>query len=229
MLLYSKQRCAKWWTILTVAACSAILLSNTVYFDGGPPPHFLLEKGDRARDPWWLAAFYFHVLGASICLAAGTPLMFPQWTRLYPAWHRRLGYVYLNAVLWVAAPSGLALALAAKGGLWGTTGFTLAGALWWQTTWSGYRAIGRGDIIAHVRAMVRSYSWALSAPAFRAIQAVLFLFGLDDAPNYIISLWLSIAASVWLAESCLYRSRRSAMQFVVGQSPIAGVVSCTAR
>jgi uncharacterized membrane protein len=151
--------------------------------------------------------------------------MFPQWTRSNPTWHRRLGYVYLNAVLWMAAPSGLALAFAAKGGLWGITGFTLAGLLWWQTTWSGYRAIRRGDIAAHVRAMVRSYSWALSAPAFRAIQAILFLFGLDDGPNYIVSLWLSIAASVWLAESFLYRSRRSAMPFLVSHSPNAGVVS----
>jgi hypothetical protein len=224
MLLYSKLRGAKWWTILTVVACSAVLLSNAIYFDGGPPSRFLLEKGDWAHNPWWLAAFYFHVLGASVCLAAGTPLMFPQWTRLYPTWHRRLGYMYVNAVLWVAAPSGVTLALVAKGGLWGTTGFILAGVLWWQTTWSGYRAIGRGDLNAHVRAMVRSYSWALSAPAFRTIQAVLFLAGMDDAANYVTSLWLSLAVSLWLAESCLYRRRRSTTQFVVGQLPHMGVV-----
>lgn len=225
MLLYSGLRGTKWWTALTVVACGVILLSNTIYFDGGAPPRFLLEKGDWARNPWWLAAFYFHVVGASVCLAAGTPLMFPEWTRRHPAWHRRLGYVYLNAVLWMAAPSGLALALAAKGGLWGTTGFALAGVLWWHTTWSGYRAIRRGDITAHVRAMVRSYSWALSAPAFRAIQSVLFLFGLEDVPNYIVSLWLSIAASVWLAESFLYRGRRSSMEFFTTPSPNEGVVS----
>jgi len=225
MLLYSGLRGAMWWTALTVVACGVILLSNTIYFDGGAPPRFLLEKGDWTRNPWWLAAFYFHVVGASICLAAGTPLMFPEWTRSHPAWHRRLGYVYLNAVLWMAAPSGLALALVAKGGLWGTTGFALAGVLWWQTTWSGYRAIRRGDISAHVRAMVRSYSWALSAPAFRAIQAVLFLLGLEDAPNYIVSLWLSIAASVWLAESFLYRSRRISTEFVTNPSSNAAVVS----
>jgi uncharacterized membrane protein len=225
MLLYSKLPGAKYWTALTVVGCGLILLSNTIYFGGGVPPRFLLEKADWARNPWWLAAFYFHVLGASVCLAVGTPLMFPGWTRNHPAWHRRLGYTYLNAVLWVAAPSGLALALAAKGGLWGTAGFALAGVLWWHTTWSGYRAIRRGDIAAHIRAMVRSYSWALSAPAFRAIQAVLFLFGLADASNYVVSLWLSIAASVWLAESCLYRRWRSSMEFVTTPSPNAGVIS----
>jgi len=151
--------------------------------------------------------------------------MFPAWTRRHPAWHRRLGYVYLNAVLWMAAPSGLVLALVAKGGLWGTAGFAVAGVLWWHTTWSGYRAIRRGDVAAHVRAMVRSYSWALSAPAFRVIQTAVFLLGMEDAPSYVISLWLSIAASVWLAESFLYRSRQTAMKFVATPSPHTGVVS----
>ena len=225
MLLYAGLRGATWWTALTVVACGVVLLSNTIYFDGGALPRFLLEKGTWARNPCWLAAFYFHVVGASVCLAAGTPLMFPAWTRRHPAWHRRLGYVYLNAVLWMAAPSGLVLALAAKGGLWGTAGFAVAGVLWWHTTWSGYRAIRRGDVAAHVRAMVRSYSWALSAPAFRVIQTAAFLLGMEDAPSYVISLWLSIAASVWLAESFLYRSRQTAMKFVATPSPHTGVVS----
>jgi hypothetical protein len=208
MILFSKWRGAAWWSALTIAACALVLVSNTVYLGGGPTPRFLLEKGDLAQQPWWLAAFYFHVIGASICLAAGTPLMFPAWTRRHPAWHRRLGYVYLNAVLWMAAPSGLVLAMVAKGGLLGAAGFTLAGLAWWYTTWAGYRAVRRGDLAAHVRCMVRSYSWALSAPAFRAIQVVLFLCGVADGPNYVLSLWLSIAASVWLAESFLAHPHR---------------------
>lgn len=212
MLLYSKLRGAAWWLALTTVACGGVLLSNSIYLDVGATPRFFLEKGDWAYAPWWRAAFYFHVVGASVCLAVGTLLMFPRWTRNYPAWHRALGYVYVNAVLWMAAPTGLALSLVAKGGLWGTIGFTLARILWWLTTWSGYRAIRRGDMTAHVRGMVRSYAWALSAPVFRIIQVALLLCGLDDASNYVLSLWLSIAASVWLAESFLLRARRSAAE-----------------
>jgi len=225
MLLYSGLRGARWWTALTVGACAAIIISNAIYFQSAATPRFLLEKGDLARASWWLAAFYFHVVGASVCLIAGTPLMFPQWTRRHPAWHRFLGYIYLNAVLWMAAPSGLVLSLTAKGGLLGTSGFALAGVLWWSSTWSGYRAIRQGQVQAHIRAMVRSYSWALSAPAFRAIQAALFLLGLDDSPNYIASLWLSIAASVWLAESHLHRNQPVATQFTFAASPSTGVIS----
>jgi len=223
MLLYSGLRSAKWWTVVTVASCGLILLNNTIYLQVGATPRFLLEKAELTRSSWWIALFYFHVVGASVSLVAGTLLMFPEWTLSHPVWHRLLGYIYVNAVLWMAAPSGLALATTAKGGLWGTIGFALAGAFWWGTTWSGYCAIRRGDIPAHIRAMVRSYSWALSAPAFRSIQAILMLLGLEDTTNYIVSLWLSIVASIWLAESYLHRSRRVAIQFGTNPSK-AGVI-----
>jgi hypothetical protein len=224
MLLFSKLPGATWWTALTIAACGLTLLSNTIYLSGSETPRFLLEKGAWPHHPWWVATFYFHVVGASICLAAGTPLMFPAWTRRYPDWHRKLGYVYVNAVLWMAAPSGMLLSFTAKGGLWGTLGFALAGTLWWQTTWSGYQAIRRSDLAMHIRAMVRSYCWALSAPAFRAIQTVLFFCGMEDGVNYILSLWLSIAASVWLAESFLYRSRQTAMEHMPAPFPSPGAI-----
>jgi hypothetical protein len=61
--------------------------------------------------------------------------------------------------------------------------------------------------------MIRSFALALSALSFRAIQAILFLTGLGDEANYVISLWLSIAASVWLAESFPYRHGRGAALF----------------
>ncbi len=225
MVMYSQLRGARWWTALTVLACGATLFSTHVYFDGGPTARFLLEKGNWAAVPWWRAAFYLHVTAAAFCLAAGIPLMFPAWTRRHPAWHRRLGYGYFNAVLWLAAPAGLALAFTAKGGLWGTAGFAIAGTMWWYSTWSGYRAIRRGDIAMHVRAMVRSYCWALSAPTFRAFQTTLYVAGMDDGPNYVISLWLSIAASIWLAETFLFRDRRSDSRVVFPRAPNAGVVS----
>src|SRR5215218_1873386 len=141
MLIYSGISGAAIWSLLTVAACALTLLSNTIYLNNTATPRFLLEKGDWASNPWWLTAFYFHVVGASVCLFAGTPLMFPAMTRRYPAWHRRLGYMYFNAVLWMAAPSGLALSVVAKGGAWSTAGFAIAAWLWWYTTWTGYIAI----------------------------------------------------------------------------------------
>jgi hypothetical protein len=71
--------------------------------------------------------------------------------------------------------------------------------------------------------MVRSFAWALSAPAFRAIQAALFLLGLPDGTNYVVSLWLSIAASVCLAESFLVRTWQRPPRLATSQLSQAGV------
>jgi hypothetical protein len=215
MVLFSGWRGARWWTIVAIALSAATLVSNTIYLPSAHAPRFFLEKGWLAQQAWWRAALYFHVIGASVCLMAGAPLMFAGFARRTPQWHRRLGYVYVNAVLWMAAPSGLALAIFAKGGLAGTLGFALAGSLWWWSTWSGYREIRAGDLPAHIQSMVRSYAWALSAPAFRAIQAGFYFVGLADEPNYVVSLWLSIAASVWLAETFARRRQPRAAVVVL--------------
>lgn len=227
MLVFAGLPGARWWTLLTLVGCGLTVVNSAIYFPGHfageATPRFLLEKGEWAQQSWWLAAFYFHVVGASVCLTTGAPLMFPTFTRRYPIWHRRLGYVYLTAVLWMAAPTGLAMSLVAKGGLWGTAGFAVAAVLWWHTTWSGYRAIRRGDVPAHTRGMVRSYCLALSAPAFRLIQTLLFAAGMPDRTNYIVSLWLSLLVSLWLAESCLLRRRRRSASLA---APLAaGVMS----
>ena len=224
MILFAKLRGAGWWTALAATLCALTLASNAVYLDTATTPRFLLEKGGWAQTPWWLAAFYFHVAGASVCLAAGWPLMFPAWTMRHPAWHRVLGYLYFNAVLWMAAPAGLVLAATAKGGLLGAAGFLAAGLLWWQATWAGYRAIRHVDVAAHVRWMVRSYCWALSAPAFRAIQAALYFAGLDDGTNYVLSLWLSLAASALLAESYVLRHRQAPAHRGPSRLPPLGAV-----
>jgi hypothetical protein len=211
MLIYARIPGAKWWSRITMLSAALILVSSAVYFQTGATPRFLLEKGDVARNPWWLATFYFHVVTASLCLLVGAPLLYPNWTRRHPVWHRGLGYVYVNIVLWIAAPTGLALATTAKGGLAGSAGFILAGVFWWASTWSGYRAIRRGDLAAHIHNMIRSYAWALSAPIFRILQLALYFGGIADGPNYLSSLWLSLAVSVWLAESFPQRSRGRAV------------------
>lgn len=51
--------------------------------------------------------------------------------------------------------------------------------------------------------MVRSFSIALSAVFFRVIQTGLGWVDVAPETNYIASIWLSLLASVWLAESCI--------------------------
>jgi hypothetical protein len=54
--------------------------------------------------------------------------------------------------------------------------------------------------------MVRSYALALSAVFFRLFHVSFYVVGMADEPNYILSLWLSLAASLVAGEAVVRRS-----------------------
>lgn len=207
MVLFSKSRIYWFWVLFTIPYCLLTVGNTWVYYQTDYIPIFFFEKRHVADWTLWRTAFYFHIAGASLCLATGVPLMFKGLLR-HKRTHRFLGYIYINSVLWVAAPAGLIMAPFAKGGWLGAAGFFLTGIPWWLTTWLGYRAIQRSEIETHIRWMLRSFSLALSAVWFRAIQYSLYLAGFEDRPNYIVSIWISLAASVLMAEICIARRTR---------------------
>lgn len=206
MFLFAKFRWPFVWSLLALIGSLGILVGVTVYFDSVRTAVFLLEKGTLREHPLWKTAFYFHVVGSSACLAVGPLLMFLRLIRVR-RFHAFMGYVYLNAVLWVAAPTGLILSPVAKAGWPSALGFTVTGVLWWWSTWRGYQTLGEIDLRPHIRWMLRSYSIALSAVWFRVVHQ-LIAFGLpavSDSSNYIASVWLSLAISVWISEACIHR------------------------
>ena len=203
MFLFDKSRPRYLWTTIALLGTAAILYNAKVYFQSGPTPVFLLEKGELRHHVLWRTAFLFHIVGAIVCLAAGPLLMFGRLIR-QKQFHRVVGYIYLNAVLWIAAPTGLIISPVAKGGWISAAGFTLTGVLWWVASWFSYRAIRRGDVPAHICWAVRSYAIALSAVAFRVIQIALS-FVLNNQANYVASVWLSLIASIWISEICIAR------------------------
>ena len=207
MFLFSKARLKIIWILITVITSLLIVTSSFVYFLNVPTPIFLLEKGELRFDPLWRTAFYFHVISSCICLLTGPLLMIPKLIG-FRRFHAVLGYGYLNAVLWIAAPTGLMISFSAKGGLLSAIGFAITGILWWISTWLGYRTIRANQLNAHICWMVRSYSIALSAIAFRLIQQVLSI-GLDNETNYITSVCLSLVVSLWISETCIARQFRN--------------------
>ncbi len=207
MFIFFKSR-LKWVWVATTVVITALILSNaTIYFRNVPTPTFLLEKGDLRFSPLWRTAFFFHVIASCVCLATGPLLMIPKligFRRL----HAVLGYTYLNAVLWIAAPTGLIISPVAKGGPISAAGFFITGLMWWYATWLGYRAIRSRhsfDLTAHICWMVRSYAIALSAVAFRIIQQALAYGPFDANTNYTLSVWLSLFVSLWISETCICR------------------------
>ncbi len=199
------------WTA-AVALSGLIVAATLPYYDGGLDHAFLVEKGPLAREPLWRAAFYLHITGAMACLATGPLLFWPWLRRRSLAAHRLLGRTYVLAVLVWAAPVGLVLSLHAKGGAWGRSCFMILSLGWLLTTAAGLVAVHRRQLRAHAEWMIRSFSLALSAVTFRAFQLVLAAGGVADEPNYIASLWLSLGASLVLAEAWIRArpGRRSA-------------------
>ena len=207
MILFTGKRLSTLWATLTIWLSALVISNSAIYFLEGNTPAFLLEKGDVSHLPIWRAAFYFHVVGACVCLVTGAPLMFPTLLR-YRVVHRLFGFIYIISVLFVAGPAALIMTPFAKGGLLGVLGFAVAGSLWWWFTMDGYLALTLRDYAAHKRAMVRSYAVATSALSFRVYQMAFFFAGMADEPNYIVSLWLSLATSIWLSETRIERDLR---------------------
>ena len=191
---------------VTIGLWAVIIVNSLPYFSFRRDLTFLQEKGALADNPLWRRCFYGHVLGAIVC-AVTAPFLF--WDRLRvrrPRMHRWLGRLYGVSVLGWAGPAGLVLALYAKGGLAGQSGFLLLGLLWWGTTARGVQTIVAGRVAEHRRWMIRSYALALSAVSFRVFQTGFFLAGLSDGPNYVLSLWLSLATSLVGGELVARRS-----------------------
>jgi uncharacterized membrane protein len=189
-----------------LAQCGLIVLNSLPYFSSRMNLAFLVEKGELAYDPTWRWCFLGHVLGGIVCLITAPFLFWNGLLRRAPRLHRVLGRVYGAIVLGCAAPAGLYLALFAKGGPAGKAGFLVLGLLWWGATARGVQAIVSRRVAEHRRWMVRSYALALSAVFFRLFHVSFYVVGMADEPNYILSLWLSLAASLVAGEAVVRRS-----------------------
>ncbi len=183
-----------------------VILNSFPYFSMGRDFAFLSEKGALVADPLWRNCFYGHVLGGIVCFLTGPFLLWNRLLARLPKLHRWLGRVYGVAVLGWAGPTGIYLACHAKGGAPGRAAFLLLGLLWWGSTARGVQAIVARRTAEHRRWMLRSYAVALSAVYFRMAHAALFWAGLPDEPNYIASLWFSLAASLAVGEALVRRS-----------------------
>jgi uncharacterized membrane protein len=196
------------WT--SMVALSALIVAETLpYFSFDARFAFLVEKGELVRETLWRTCFYAHIAGGVACLASGPLLVSALFLRRATSAHRVLGRLYVLAVLGCAGPAGLYMALHARGGALGTLGFAVLGALWIATTALGVADVLRGRIASHRRWMVRSYALALSAVFFRVAQLALYALGAGDDWNYVVSLWLSLALSVYAGE-VLARSNAAA-------------------
>jgi uncharacterized membrane protein len=183
---------------------SLLLIHNAMlYFTHGGEYGILPEKVVARQDLVWRVCFYLHLPFGSICLFIPSVLLMRNMIPLKVDLHRTIGKLYVYSTFAIVCPTGIYLALYAKGGLVTQIGFVLQGILLYYFTWRGLQAILKGQIQEHRRMMVRSYAVAAVVISFRVLHIIFFLINVRYQDNYALSQWLGLTGNILLAEILL--------------------------
>jgi hypothetical protein len=184
---------------------SLLLAHNAMlYFTHGGEYGILPEKIVARKDFLWNIAFYVHLPTGVICLFTPIYLFSRKFFKRGLSLHRSIGQLYVWITLLLVCPTGMYLALYAKGGLITQVGFMLQGLLLASFTYQGYQAIQNGNKINHVQYMIRSYATATVVLSFRIFHILFFLLKIPYQDNYAISQWLGLSGNLLLAEVIIF-------------------------
>jgi hypothetical protein len=100
----------------------------------------------------------------------------------------------------IVCPTGMYLALYAKGGIVTQVGFMIQGILLAWFTWRGVVAISNGKTPLHLQHMIRSYAVATVVLSFRIYHILFFFLDVPYLDNYAISQWLGLSGNLLIAE-----------------------------
>jgi hypothetical protein len=180
----------------------SLLLSHNamLYFTHGGEYGILPEKILARQDIFWNIAFYTHLPTGVICLLAPIFLFTQRHFKKTLSVHQLIGKMYVWITLILVCPTGMYLALYAKGGVITQAGFMLQGVLLAFYTWKGYQNIITGNKMMHVQYMVRSYAVVTVVLSFRILHILFFLLKVPYQQNYAISQWLGVMGNLLLAE-----------------------------
>ncbi|MEX1001448.1 MAG: DUF2306 domain-containing protein [Crocinitomicaceae bacterium] len=180
------------------------------YLSFRPDINFLLVKQDLIFDSIWRPTFYIHVISGMLVILIG-PFQFLQKLRTkYLSFHKKLGKIYVYAILLFAAPTGLIMAFYAEGGWWSTLAFLIMSILWFITTLLAVIRIKNRDIIGHQKWMYRSYALSFAAVTLRILVPFLSLYtNFSEDVVTISTAWLSWIINLFFVEWIIYYKFRT--------------------
>ena len=146
-----------------------------------------------------------HFLGAGVALLLGGFQFLPSLRQKRPALHRNLGRVYLVSVL-IGGLGGLVIATVSHGGMSTHIGFGMLAMLWLGSGMAAWRAIRRGDIVAHRRWMTRNFALTFAAVTLRLeVPLLVAVYGASFNAAYQTVAWLAWVPNLLIAEWWLLR------------------------
>ncbi|MEM6633933.1 MAG: DUF2306 domain-containing protein, partial [Bacteroidota bacterium] len=108
----------------------------------------ILQNKPLAEFGWFRGMFKLHIASGIIAITSGPFQFLPRFRAKYPLIHRRIGYVYMFAVL-LSSLAGLVIAQGAMGGLMSTLGFSLLAVLWLATLIQAFLTAKRREFPLH--------------------------------------------------------------------------------
>jgi hypothetical protein len=188
--------------LLLLLGSLAITASSLVYFDADEYAPFVLEKLELPlpNEERYISALQLHVIAAAFALPACLLLMSRTLMRRAPRVHRWLGRLNGSVAVLALAPSGFYLSLYAKGGLAGTLGFMLSGAIVVVAMVLAVRAARRREYVAHKRFVLHVVAQMAVAVISRAMLFAADAAALDHDTSYLVSLWVPVIGCAALVE-----------------------------
>jgi uncharacterized membrane protein len=179
------------WLALCVVATLLSLVSFRYVLPHVPFP--IRNSNFVLRRPWLVT----HVVSASVALLVG-PWQFLKRLRIARReLHRRIGWVYVIAVVigWI---SSIPVALHAPSGVPAQAGYIVLGLAWIITTSLGLSTAIQGQFEEHRRWMTRSYALACGAITLRLILPVCLVSGMSFKHAEPLSVW-----ACWIVNLCI--------------------------
>ena len=176
--------------ILFATFALLIGLYPTIYFLIDRKFGLLNSKSvELLTNTFWNIGFYMHIIFGGIALFIGWTQFSPKMRNRRMDLHRKLGKVYVAAVL-LSALAGVYIGFFATGGLISSTGFICLGIIWFYTTLKAYLHIKRGEIQKHQKMMVYSYAACFAAVTLRIWLPILTMVYGDFSKAYLVVSWL---------------------------------------
>jgi hypothetical protein len=195
---------------IPIVTFSGLLIHNSLlYYTFDQEYGILPEKAVAMKDPVWMVSFYTHIIAGVVCLSVPVFSFLGKYIGLSVRLHRKIGQVYVWVCLLIVAPTGMYLALYAKGGFMAQAGFLVQGILLSLFTYNGYKAIRNKNTTAHIQWMIRSYAIATAVLSFRIYHIIFFFTTVPYEDIYGLSQWLSLTGNALMAELVLLYFFRS--------------------
>lgn len=198
---------------LPIVFFSLLLIYNTIpYFSFSKQFSFIEERAVLFLKPLYSMSFYVHIFAGMFCIGSALLQFSQAILKKRKAIHIWSGRIYVFVVLLLGAPTGMYMSFFAKG-----TGaekglFMFMAISWFFFTLKGFTTILQKNVLAHKNWMIRSYAMALTAVTFRVYYLILYLMDVELTRNYEISLWISVAGNLFIAELVIFSRAKKYLQ-----------------